>query len=35
MAITLPELPAPLPGEKGAYCVIAVHRAKPGIADAY
>ena len=35
MPITLPELPAPQPGEKGPYCVIAIHRAKPGQADAY
>jgi quinol monooxygenase YgiN len=35
MPITLPELPAPLPGEKGPYCCVAIHRAKPGQADAY
>jgi quinol monooxygenase YgiN len=35
MPIVLPKLPEPLPGEKGPYCVIAVHRALPGRADAY
>ena len=35
MPITLPELPAPLSGEKGPYCCVAIHRAKPGQADAY
>src|SRR5262245_17230139 len=35
MPIVLPDLPEPTPGEKGPYCVIAVHRALPGRADAY
>ena len=35
MPIVLPELPEPLPGESGPFCVIAIHRAKPGRADAY
>jgi quinol monooxygenase YgiN len=35
MRIALPELPEPGPTEKGPYCVIAVHHAKPGQADAY
>src|SRR5262249_59186779 len=33
--IVLPTLPEPPPEEKGPYCVIARHRAKPGKADAY
>ena len=33
--ITLPSLPDPDPGETGPYCLIAKHRAKPGLADAY
>src|SRR5262245_45995048 len=35
MPIVLPDLPEPLPCEKGLYCVIAIHRALPGRADAY
>jgi hypothetical protein len=35
MAIVLPHLPVTAPGEKGPYCVIAKHRALPGMADAY
>ena len=35
MAIVLPHLPDTSPGEKGPYCVIARHRALPGIGDAY
>jgi quinol monooxygenase YgiN len=35
MAIVLPHLPVTGPGEKGPYCVIAKHRALPGMADAY
>jgi quinol monooxygenase YgiN len=35
MPITLPRLPDPEPGEKGPYCVIAVHHAIPGRANAY
>ena len=35
MPITLPTLPQPGPLEKGPYCVIAKHRAKPGMAAAY
>ena len=35
MPIVLPTLPAPAPGERSPYCVIARHRAKPGRADAY
>ena len=35
MAIVLPHLPDTAPGEKGPYCVIARHRALPGMADAY
>ena len=35
MPIVLPNLPDPLPGETGPYCVIAKHRALPGMADAY
>jgi quinol monooxygenase YgiN len=35
MPIVLPKLPLPSPGEKGPYCVIAIHHAKPGRADAY
>jgi quinol monooxygenase YgiN len=34
MAIVLPMLPEPVPGETSPYCVIAKHRAKPGQADA-
>jgi quinol monooxygenase YgiN len=33
--ITLPQLPEPDPGETGPYCLIARHRARPGLADAY
>jgi quinol monooxygenase YgiN len=33
--IVLPTFPEPSPQEKGPYCVIAKHRAKPGKADAY
>ena len=35
MQISLPKLPEPGPGEKGPYCVIAIHYAMPGRADAY
>jgi quinol monooxygenase YgiN len=35
MPIVLPHLPLPLPAESGPYCVIAKHRALPGMADAY
>ena len=35
MPLTLPELPQPSPHEPGPYCVIAWHRALPGVADAY
>ena len=35
MQISLPELPEPGPQEKGPYCVIAIHHAMPGRADAY
>jgi quinol monooxygenase YgiN len=35
MPIVLPQLPPPLPGETGPYCVIAKHRALPGMADEY
>jgi quinol monooxygenase YgiN len=35
MPIVLPHLPPPLPGESGPYCVIAKHRALPGMADEY
>ena len=35
MPIVLPQLPSPLPGETGPYCVIAKHRALPGMADEY
>jgi quinol monooxygenase YgiN len=35
MPLTLPTLPQPGLREKGPYCVIAKHRAKPGLADAY
>ena len=35
MAIVLPKLPDPALDEKGPYCVIARHRAKPGRAEAY
>jgi quinol monooxygenase YgiN len=34
MPLTLPTLPEPSEGELGPYCVIARHRAKPGLADA-
>jgi quinol monooxygenase YgiN len=34
MPISLPELPEPLTGETGPYCLIAWHRAKPCQADA-
>jgi quinol monooxygenase YgiN len=34
MPISLPKLPEPSPGETSPYCVIAIHRAKPGLADA-
>jgi quinol monooxygenase YgiN len=33
--IALPTLPDPDPGETGPYCLIARHRARPGLADAY
>ena len=33
--IALPSLPDPDPGETGPYCLIAKHRARPGLADAY
>jgi quinol monooxygenase YgiN len=33
--IALPSLPDPEPGETGPYCLIAKHRARPGLADAY
>jgi quinol monooxygenase YgiN len=33
--IALPSLPDPDPGERGPYCLIAKHRARPGLADAY
>jgi quinol monooxygenase YgiN len=33
--IVLPRLPDPDPGETSPYCLIARHRAKPGMADAY
>ena len=35
MQISLPKLPEPGPGEKGPYCVIAIHYAMPDRADAY
>src|SRR5262245_21660957 len=35
MPIRLPHLPDASPGETGPYCVIAKHRALPGMADAY
>jgi len=35
MQFSLPELPEPGPGEKGPYCVIAIHYAIPDRADAY
>jgi quinol monooxygenase YgiN len=35
MPLVLPKLPAPDPDETGPYCVIAKHRAKPGLANAY
>jgi hypothetical protein len=35
MGIVLPTLPAPALDETSPYCVIAKHRAKPGLADAY
>jgi quinol monooxygenase YgiN len=35
MPIVLPKLPDPDLDETGPYCVIAKHRAKPGLADAY
>ena len=35
MPLTLPQLPPPSPGETGPYCVIAKHRARPGLADEY
>jgi quinol monooxygenase YgiN len=35
MSIVLPRLPEPGPDEAGPYCVIAIHRASPGKADAY
>ena len=35
MPIVLPPLPLPRPGETGPYCVIAKHRALPGMADEY
>jgi quinol monooxygenase YgiN len=34
MPFSLPKLPEPSPGETTPYCVIAKHRAKPGLADA-
>jgi quinol monooxygenase YgiN len=33
--IVLPQLPDPSPTERGPYCLIARHRARPGRADAY
>jgi quinol monooxygenase YgiN len=33
--IVLPKLPDPDPGEIGPYCLVAKHRARPGLADAY
>jgi hypothetical protein len=33
--IELPGLPDPDPGETGLYCLVAKHRARPGLADAY
>jgi quinol monooxygenase YgiN len=35
MPIVLPKLPDPDLDETGPYCVIARHRAKPGLANAY
>src|SRR5687767_7567293 len=35
MPIVLPSLPEPSPTETGPYCLIAKHRARPGLADAY